>query len=152
MLNKGDQAPDFEFTDNEGQKRRLSELTNKRVILYFYPKDNTPGCTSEACSFRDHFTEMSEKDLYVIGVSADSEKSHSTFREKYQLPFPIVSDEKKELINAYGVWGQKKFMGKVYDGILRTTFIISKDRIIEQVITKVETKSSFEQVIKTIKI
>lgn len=152
MINKGDKAPDFEFSDLNGKSLRLSDLSGKRVVLYFYPKDNTPGCTAEACSFRDHHTELEGKNMYVIGVSADSEKSHLTFTEKFELPFPLVSDVDRKIINAYGVWGQKKFMGKVYDGILRTTFIISPEGIVEEVITKVETKTSYQQVIKTIKI
>lgn len=152
MINKGDKAPDFEFQEINGKTLRLSDLTGKRVVLYFYPKDNTPGCTAEACSFRDHHNDLSLNNMYVIGVSADSEKSHLSFTEKFNLPFPLISDIDYKIINAYGVWGEKKFMGKTYNGILRTTFIISPEGIVEDVITKVETKTSYQQVVKSIKI
>lgn len=147
MLKVGDKAPDFEALIQDGSKIKLSDYKGKKVILYFYPKDNTPGCTAEACNLRDNYDLMLEKGFVVIGVSADSEKSHQKFIEKFDLPFPLIADTEKEVINAFGVWGPKKFMGKEYEGILRSTFIISEEGIIEEVITKVKTKAHAEQIL-----
>ena len=150
-MKKGDVAPDFIYKNNKGKDVKLSDLKGKKVILYFYPKDSTPGCTSEACNLRDNYEMWLKKGYEVIGVSADSEESHKKFAEKYSLPFPLVPDTDKSIIKSYGVWGPKKFMGKTYDGILRTTFIIDENGIIEEVISKVETKNHSEQILKIIK-
>ena len=123
-------------------------LKKKKIVLYFYPKDSTPGCTAEACDLRDNYAVLMKKGYNVIGVSADNENSHKKFIEKYNLPFPLIADTDKTIINAYGVWGRKKFMGKEFDGILRTTFIINESGVIEEIITKVETKNHSSQIIK----
>lgn len=150
-MEKGMHAPDFTFTDGEGKQRKLSDLKGRRVILYFYPKDSTPGCTAEACDFRDNYNMWLKKGYQVIGISADSEASHAKFAEKYSLPFPLVADTEKSIIKAYGVWGPKKFMGRTFDGILRTTFIIDAEGIIEEKITKVDTKASTAQILEFLK-
>lgn len=146
-LNAGDKAPEFEVKDQNGNTVKLSDFRGKKVILYFYPKDNTPGCTKEACNFRDNYQSLQGKGFEVLGVSTDSEKSHLKFIDKYDLPFTLLVDEDKELVNKYGVWGPKKFMGKEYDGLHRTTFIIDEEGKIEEVIKKVKTKEATEQVL-----
>ncbi len=151
MLGKGDIAPDFAFVDQNGNELKLSNLRGTKVILYFYPKDATPGCTSEACDFRDHYSELKSQGYFVIGISADTLQSHQRFAEKYKLPFPLVADVNKEIIRSYGVWGPKKFMGRSFDGILRTTFIIDQDGLISEVIQKVDTKASTAQIYNVLK-
>ena len=146
-LKPGDYAPDFNATDQNGNPLSLSGFKGSKVILYFYPKDDTPGCTAEACSLRDGYAELLGKGFKIIGVSADDPKSHKKFTEKYQLPFPLVPDTSKEVITAYGVWGRKKFMGREYDGILRTTFIIGEDGKILKVIDDVKTKNHTGQIL-----
>lgn len=146
MLDAGDKAPDFNGTDQNGERISLSDFKGKKVILYFYPKDNTTGCTAEACSLRDGYAELVRRDFSVVGVSPDSEKSHRGFAEKNALRFPLISDPDKLIANAYGVWGQKKFMGREYMGILRTTFVIDEHGIIEKVFAKVNTKDHFGQI------
>ncbi len=141
-----DKAPDFEFNSTSGERQKLSDLRGNKIILYFYPKDNTPGCTAQACNLRDSFEEFQHSGIEVIGVSADSEKKHANFRSKFNLPFPLVADTDREIINKYGVWGQKKFMGRVFDGILRTTFIIDENGIVQHVIDKIKTKTHAEQI------
>ena len=150
-MEKGMPAPDFTFTDREGTPRKLSDLKGRKVILYFYPKDSTPGCTAEACDFRDNYSLWLKKGYEVIGISADSGASHAKFAEKYSLPFPLVSDTEKDIIKAYGVWGPKKFMGRTFDGILRTTFIIDAEGKIEEKISKVDTKASTAQILEFLK-
>ncbi|MPM49400.1 Peroxiredoxin Bcp [bioreactor metagenome] len=145
------QAPDFSYTDSDGKQRKLSDLKGRRVVLYFYPKDLTPGCTAEACDFRDNYVMWQKKGFEVIGISADSEASHRKFAEKHSLPFPLVADTDKTIIKAYGVWGPKKFMGRTFDGILRTTFLIDAEGRIEDVITKVDTKASTAQILEFLK-
>jgi peroxiredoxin Q/BCP len=147
-LKPGDKAPEFIATDQNGKKISLSEYKGKKVILYFYPKDNTPGCTDEACSLRDGYPEIIKEGFDVIGVSADSSNSHKGFIDKHNLPFRLISDEDQKVINAYGVWGEKNMYGKKYFGILRTTFIISEEGIIEKVIEKVRTKDHAKQVLE----
>lgn len=144
----GDKAPDFTAKDQNGKEVSLSDYRGKKVILYFYPKDNTPGCTNESCNFRDNYSALANKGFEVIGVSADSEKSHQKFIDKYNLPFTLIADTEKEVINKYGVWGPKKFMGKSYNGINRKTFIINEEGIIDHVIEKVKTKEATEQVLE----
>lgn len=144
-LKKGDKAPDFTAADQNGNPVSLIDFRGHKLVLYFYPKDNTPGCTAEACNLRDNYDELLRKGYKILGVSADSEVSHKNFIDKYVLPFPLLADKAKNIINAYGAWGKKKLLGKEYDGILRKTFIISEDGIIEQVIDKVDTKNHTAQ-------
>jgi thioredoxin-dependent peroxiredoxin len=146
-LKPGDIAPEINSTDQNGNPVSLSSFKGSRVIVYFYPKDDTPGCTAEACSLRDGYSDLLNKGFKIIGVSADSSKSHKKFAEKYHLPFPLVPDTDKEIIKAYGVWGRKKFLGKEYDGIIRTTFIIGEDGKILKVIEDVKTKNHSEQIL-----
>ena len=146
-LKEGDKAPAFEGIDQNGETIKLSDYAGKKVVLYFYPKDDTPGCTTEACNFRDNQSDLQAKGYQVIGVSADSVKKHKKFSEKYALPFPLIADEDKTIIEAYGVWGKKKFMGREYDGIHRETFVINEDGVIEKVIEKVKNKIATEQVL-----
>lgn len=146
MLEVGKKAPDFEFVDLDNKTKKLSELRGKRVILYFYPKDDTPGCTAQACNLRDSISSFESANIRVIGVSMDDEKKHNNFKEKYQLPFVLVADTDKKVIESYGVWGKKKFMGREYDGILRTTYIIGINGEIEHRIDKVKTKAHSEQI------
>ncbi|WP_417611409.1 thioredoxin-dependent thiol peroxidase [Owenweeksia hongkongensis] len=146
-LKEGDKAPDFTSTDQHGNTINLKDYKGKKVVLYFYPKDNTPGCTTEACNFRDHYEELQEKGFEVIGVSADTEKKHSNFVEKFSLPFTLLADTEKEVINAYGVWGLKKFMGREYDGIHRETFVINEKGMIDKIITKVKNKEATKQIL-----
>ncbi len=146
-LKVGDMAPDLVAKDHNGNTIKLSNYKGNKVVLYFYPKDDTPGCTAEACNLRDNYEELQKKGFKIIGVSADNEKSHKKFIEKYKLPFPLIADIDKTVCNAYGVWGKKKFMGKEYDGISRVTFVISEDGMIEDIIEKVDTKNHSNQLI-----
>jgi peroxiredoxin Q/BCP len=146
LLEVSQMAPDFEFTDIDGETKKLSALRGKRVILYFYPKDDTPGCTAQACNLRDNISGFESANIRVIGVSMDTEKKHNSFKEKYQLPFVLIPDTDKKIIDSYGVWGRKKFMGREYDGILRTTYIIGIDGKIEHRIDNVKTKAHSEQI------
>lgn len=148
QLNEGQKAPDFEGIDQNGKVVRLSDFRDKKVILYFYPKDNTPGCTAEACNLRDNYNALISKGFVVVGVSPDNEKSHNSFAGKFSLPFPLIADTSKKILTDYGVWGEKKMYGKSFDGVLRTTFIIDEKGIIEKIITKVETKDHSEQIFK----
>jgi peroxiredoxin Q/BCP len=147
-LKEGDKAPDFSGKDQNGETVSLSDFEGKRVILFFYPKDMTPGCTAEACNLGENYSELQKKGFEVIGVSADSEARHQKFIDKYSLPFKLIADEDKEVIKAYGVWGLKKFMGKEYDGIHRTTFVIGTDGKLEKVFTKVKTKDHTAQILE----
>lgn len=146
-LKVGDQAPYFEGKDQNGDSISMDDFQGKKIALYFYPKDNTPGCTKQACNLRDNYQDLQSKNYEVIGVSADSVKSHKKFEEKYNLPFPLIADTDKKIINDYGVWGPKKFMGKKYDGIHRTTFLIDQERNIEKIIDKVNTKDHTAQLL-----
>ena len=146
-LKAGDKAPAFTAQDQQGNTVKLSNYKGKKVVLYFYPKDDTPGCTKEACNFRDNYSLLKKKGIEVIGISTDSVKSHGKFVEKYELPFNLVADEEKQIVEAYGVWGEKKFMGKTYMGTNRVTFIINENGIIEHIITKVDTTNSTEQIL-----
>ncbi len=151
MLKEGDVAPDFEVADQHGTIRKISEFKGKKIILYFYPKDLTPGCTTESCNLRDNYNDLIEQGFEVIGVSADDEKKHIRFIDKHSLPFTLLADVDKKVINAYGVWGPKKFMGREYDGIHRTTFVIGENGKIELVITKVKTKDHTAQILEALK-
>ncbi|MGB9673725.1 MAG: thioredoxin-dependent thiol peroxidase [Anaerolineales bacterium] len=150
VLEAGLQAPDFELPDENGVMHRLSDFAGKNVVLYFYPKDDTPGCTTEACSFRDQYHVFEELGIPVIGVSPDSPKRHSKFKEKYSLPFLLLSDEKHTVLEAYGVWGQKKMMGKEYDGVFRTTYLIGKDQKILKVFKNVKPDGHSQEILQAI--
>jgi peroxiredoxin Q/BCP len=147
-LSEGMPAPDFASVDQKGNTISLSQLKGQKVILYFYPKDDTPGCTAEACSLRDNYDLLKEKGFHIIGVSPDKAASHHKFIDKYKLPFPLIPDADKVILNAYGVWGPKKMLGKSYEGVLRTTFVIDEKGIIAKVITKVDTKDHAGQLVK----
>jgi peroxiredoxin Q/BCP len=147
-LKEGQKAPAFEGADQNNNKIKLSHFSGKKVILYFYPKDDTPGCTAEACNLRDNYNDLLEKGFIVLGVSPDNEKSHKGFAGKYSLPFPLIADPEKKIINAYGVWGEKNMYGKKVMGVLRTTFIIDEKGIIEKIISKVDTAQHTEQIFK----
>jgi peroxiredoxin Q/BCP len=147
-LKIGDKAPIFEALDQNGNTIKLSDYKGKKLVLFFYPKASTPGCTMEACNLRDNYDQFLAKGYAVLGVSADSAKRQQNFINKNELPFPLLADEDKVVINAFGVWGPKKFMGREYDGIHRTTFVIDEDGIIEDVITKVKTKEHTSQILK----
>lgn len=146
-LKEGDKAPDFNGLDQDGQPISLSDFAGSKLILFFYPRDNTPGCTAAACSLRDHYAELDKAGYKLLGVSADSAKKHQNFINKYNFPFPLLADTEKETIKAYGVWGLKKFMGREFEGILRTTFVIDEKGKIEQVIKKVKTKTHAAQLL-----
>ncbi len=148
-LKTGDKAPDFEAKDQNGNTISLNQFRGKKVVLYFYPKDNTPGCTAEACNLRDNYQEFLDRGFEVIGVSADSEKSHQNFIRKYDLPFHLISDPDKEVIKKYGAWGKKSLYGKIFDGIIRMTFIISEDGFINEIIEKVKTSDHAGQIFGT---
>jgi len=148
QLEEGMKAPSFEGPDQNGKNVKMSDFTGKKVVLYFYPKDDTPGCTAEACSLRDNYSSFLKKGFAVVGVSSDSEKSHKKFAVKYSLPFPLIADTSKKILTDYGVWQEKSMYGKKYMGIVRTTFIIDEKGIIEKIISKVDTKSHSEQIFK----
>ena len=149
-LKTGDLAPEFTGKNQFGEKISLSQFKGKKVILYFYPKDNTPGCTAEACNFNENFEDLTQNGFVVIGVSADSEKSHKGFAEKYNLRFHLIADTEKTILQAYNAWGEKSMYGKKYMGIIRKTFVISEEGILESLIEKVETKNATAQVFKTL--
>ncbi len=146
-LNPGDLAPQFEAQDQHGATVTLKQFAGKKVVLYFYPKDDTPGCTAEACSFRDGQSELQNAGYTVLGVSPDSVKSHGKFADKFSLNFSLLADTEKTICQAYGVWGPKKFMGREYDGVNRETFVISEDGHVERVIAKVDTKEASKQIL-----
>ena len=146
----GDKVPPFSVSDDRGNTQSLSDYAGKKLVVFFYPKANTPGCTAEACDFRDHYKELQDAGYSLIGVSADTEKSQRNFSEKFEFPFPLLADVDKEVINAFGVWGPKQFMGKEYDGIHRKTFIINENGTVERVIDKVKTKEHASQILETV--
>ena len=148
MLNIGDKAPDFLGVDEQGKEQRVSDYAGRKLVVYFYPKDSTPGCTAEACSLRDGMDDLVAAGYAVVGISADSAASHLRFKEKQQLSFPLVADVDKETIKAFGVYGEKKMAGRVYMGIIRTTFVIGENGVVERVITKVDTKNAAKQILQ----
>ncbi|WP_122639680.1 MULTISPECIES: thioredoxin-dependent thiol peroxidase [unclassified Romboutsia] len=148
MLEAGIKAPDFKLQDKEGNLISLSDFKNKKVVLYFYPRDNTPGCTKQACSFRDNYDEFKNKDVVVIGISKDSIKSHEKFATKHELPFILLSDPELEAIKEYDVWKEKKLYGKVSMGVVRTTYIIDENGIIEKVYDKVKTDKNVSEILE----
>ena len=147
-LQKGDRSPDFSGFDQDGKFHQLEDYKGKKLVVFFYPRADTPGCTAEACNLRDNYERFTANNYALLGVSADSQKKQAKFREKFHFPFPLLADEDKEVINAFGVWGAKKFLGKIFDGINRTTFIIDEKGIIEEVISDVKTKSHTAQILK----
>ena len=146
-LKVGDKAPDFEAKIQTGETIKLSDYQGKKVIMYFYPKDNTPGCTAQSCNLRDNYEMLQEQGYVVLGVSGDSEKSHVKFIEKQSLPFDLIADTEKEVHNLYGTWGEKKMYGKTYMGTLRTTFVIDEKGVISEIIEKVKTKDHTAQIV-----
>lgn len=150
MIQEGSKAPDFCLKDDSGMTVTLSQFAGKKIVLYFYPRDNTPGCTVEACAFRDAYDEILARGAVVIGVSADSVASHGGFRKKHGLPFHLVSDPEKEAITAFGVWGEKKLMGKTGMGIIRSTFIIDEKGVVVRVFPKVSPKEHVREVLKAL--
>lgn len=150
-LKKGDKAPQFQALDQYSKTHDLSTYAGKKLVLYFYPKDNTPGCTTQACNLRDNDALLQQNGISVLGVSPDSGTSHQKFTDKHLLNFPLLIDTEKEIIQAYGVWGQKKFMGKTYDGVHRTTFVIGEEGSILEVIDKVDTKNHTQQILDLLK-
>lgn len=149
-LKVGDPAPDFSLPDAKGNVVKLSDLKGKRVVLYFYPRDNTPGCTKEACSFRDSYSEFQGKDVVVLGVSTDDAKSHEKFATKFDLPFPLLIDAEGKVATTYDSYGLKKFMGKEYMGISRNTFVIAPDGTIEKIYTKVKPENHATEILASI--
>lgn len=150
-LREGQKAPDFIANDQNGNSISLSNFAGKDIILYFYPKDDTPGCTAEACSFRDNYQSLLQQGFVVLGVSTDDEKSHLKFISKHNLPFPLIADTDKKIVEAYGVWVEKNMYGKKYMGVARKTFIIGKDGNIRKIIDKVDTQNSSAQVLELLK-
>lgn len=147
-LKKGDKAPVFSGIDQDGNMHSLSDYKGKKLVVFFYPGASTPTCTIEACNLRDNFERFKALNYELLGVSADTQKKQGNFRNKYSLPFPLIADTDKSVINAFGVWGPKKFMGRLFDGINRTTFIIDENGIIDEVITDVKSKKHTEQILK----
>lgn len=146
-LTEGDKAPEFEGSDQDGKAIALSDFRGKKVILYFYPKDDTPGCTAQACNLRDHYAGLKRKGFVVLGVSVDNKKSHKKFEEKYELPFTLIADDDKKIVTQYEVYGEKKFMGRKYMGTHRITFVIDEKGIIEKIIDKPDTKNHTQQIL-----
>lgn len=146
-LKLGDTAPNFKGVDQDGLVHELQDYKGKKLVLFFYPKASTPGCTAEVCDLRDHYSRFQESNFALLGVSADSAVRQARFKDKNELPFPLLADEDKSVIEAFGVWGPKKFMGKTYDGIHRTTFIINEEGIITEIINKVKTKAHSAQIL-----
>lgn len=146
-LKVGDKVPDFESKDETGNPIKAADYLGKKWILFFYPKADTPGCTAEACNLRDHYRELQKAGYEILGVSADSQVRQSKFKDKYKFPFPLLSDESKAVVEAFGVWGEKKFMGKTYNGIHRVTFVIDEKGVISRVIDQVKTADHAAQIL-----
>jgi thioredoxin-dependent peroxiredoxin len=147
-LKVGDKAPDFKAVNQDGETIRLSDFSGQKVILYFYPKADTPGCTAEACNLRDNYDDLLNKGFKIIGASADDQAKQKKFAEKYNLPFPLIADTDKEVLKAYGAWGEKSMYGKTYEGVLRKTFVIDENGNIEKVFDKVKTKDHAAQILE----
>ena len=150
-LKVGEKVSSFTVNDHLGNPHSLEDYTGSKVVVFFYPKASTPGCTAEACDLRDHYKELKDAGYVLLGVSADTEKKQKAFVDKFDFPFPLLADTEKKIIEAFGVWGPKKFMGVEFDGIIRTTFVISEKGIIERIFNKVETKNHTEQILETYK-
>lgn len=147
-LNEGDKAPDFKVNNQKGEPTSLADYKGKKIVLYFYPKDDTPGCTKEACNLRDNYDTLLKQGYAILGVSPDKEAKHQKFIEKYDLPFDLLADTEKEIAEAYGVWVEKNMYGRKYMGIARTTFVIDEEGTISEIIKKVDTKAHAEQILK----
>ena len=150
-LKEGDTAPDFSGLNQDSQLMSLQDFKNKKLILYFYPKDNTPGCTAESCNLTENYSKLTKKGFDVLGVSPDNENSHLKFISKYSLSFNLIADVDKTICLNYGVFGKKKFMGREYDGVFRTTFVINQNKVIEKIFTKVDTKNHTQQILESYK-
>ena len=148
-LKAGDKAPAFNIPNQDGEMTSLKDFNGKKLVLFFYPKDNTPGCTAEACDLRDNIDALSKEGYNILGISPDSEKKHQNFIKKFDLPFPLLADTEQAMLKAYGVWGPKSFMGKDYTGVHRTTFLIDEKGKISEVISKVKTKEHAAQILNT---
>jgi peroxiredoxin Q/BCP len=151
-LKVGDKAPDFETKDNQGLTRRLSDYSGKKLVVFFYPKASTPGCTAEACNLRDHYQTFQSKGYEILGVSADSEKRQQNFVQKHELPFPLLADENHDVINGFGVWGPKKFMGREYEGIHRISFVIDEKGFVSHIIQKPKTKDHANEILNLLEL
>ncbi len=151
-LTIGSKIPSIKSSDQNGKEINLSQFIGKKLVVYFYPKDDTPGCTAQACSLRDSFEILVEKEIVILGVSADSAQAHTKFIEKYKLPFSLLADKEKEIIKAFGVWGSKKFMGRTYDGIHRTSFLFNEDSTLIAVLDKPNTKDHANEILQTYKL
>lgn len=148
MIKEGDSAPDFTVKDQNGEELKLSDFRGQKVALYFYPKDDTPGCTKEACSFRDNYSTLVDKGIKILGISPDSEKSHQKFISKYELPFTLLADTDHSIADAYESYGEKKFMGKTYNGVFRKTFLIDEDGKIKKIFDKVNVEAHADEVLE----
>lgn len=148
MLKVGDKIPKVTVNDESGNPIDLTSFMGRKLVVFFYPKANTPGCTAEACDLRDHYQTLQKEGYEILGVSADSEKAQTNFKTKFNFPYPLLADVDRKVIEAFGVWGEKKFMGKIYDGIHRTTFVFNTSGIVDRVITKVKTKEHATQILK----
>jgi thioredoxin-dependent peroxiredoxin len=148
-LNIGDEAPDFAVRDQDGIVHKLADYRGRKLVIYFYPKDDTPGCTAQACNLRDNYYDLRQKGYEIIGVSVDDEKSHQKFINKYELPFTLLSDTDKKMVEDYGVWQEKSMYGRKYMGTMRYTYIIDENGIIQDIITKVDTKEHAAQLVKS---
>ncbi|MCE2612026.1 thioredoxin-dependent thiol peroxidase [Flavobacteriaceae bacterium D16] len=146
-LKAGEKVPEFTTKDQDGNEIHLADYKGKKLVVFFYPKANTPGCTAEACNLRDHYGELQAAGYELLGVSADSQQKQANFRNKFEFPFPLLADEDHTVINTFGVWGPKKFMGREYDGIHRKTFLIDENGVVERVIDKVKTKDHAAQIL-----
>lgn len=147
-LKEGSKVPNFTVNDQDGNPISLKDYAGKKLVVFFYPKASTPGCTKEACNLRDHYKELQDAGYHLLGVSADSEKRQGNFKNKYEFPFPLLADVDKEVINAFGVWGPKKFMGREYDGIHRKTFLVNEEGVVTRVIDKVKTTNHAAQILE----
>ena len=148
MLQVGNPLPEISVNDESGKSVNLADFIGRKLVVFFYPKANTPGCTAEACDLRDHYKELQDAGYQILGVSADTEKAQASFKNKFNFPYPLLADVDKKLTNAFGVWGEKKFMGKTYDGIHRTTFVFDEKGKVERVITQVKTKEHATQILE----
>lgn len=147
-LKTGDKVPDFAANDQDGNRIRLSDYKGKKLIVFFYPRANTPGCTAEACNLRDNYQALKDQGYELLGVSEDSERKQSNFKKKFDLPFPLLADTEHQVIDAFGVWGEKQFMGRTFDGIHRKTFVVDENGVVEKVIDKVNTKDHAAQLLE----
>ena len=147
-LKVGDRLPDVTVNDEAGNPVNLRDFEGKKLVVFFYPKANTPGCTAEACNLRDNYSELKKEGYTLLGVSADTEKKQANFKEKFEFPFPLLADVDRAVIEAFGVWGEKKFMGKTYDGIHRMTFVFNENGVVDRVISKVKTKDHAAQILE----